>query len=125
MANPKVVLDTKGIRDLLRDEPEKVERWLDGFAEDMVSRIKLSFGTSPAPLGLPPGVDTGALRASIRWQREGKAIRHIMDGVEYGIWLEEGTEKIGGAHPFMAPVFADAQKRIGDDAKDNLGLESL
>lgn len=138
MANPKVVLDTKGLQQLKRKEPEKVATWLDGFAEDMVSRIKLSFNTSPpgrtytrggvshtaSQEGYPPNVDIGTLWASIRWKRDGQFTRKIMDGVEYGIHLEDGTESIA-PRPFMQPVFADAQKRIGQDAKDNLGLEDV
>ena len=124
MANSKVVLDTKGLQRLMQTEPQKVSLWLDGFTEDMVSRIKLSFGTSPSSAGDPPGVDTGALRASIRWERQGEFTRHIMDGVEYGLYLEDGTEHIA-PRPFMQPAFADAQQRVGQDARDHLGLEDL
>ncbi len=124
MANSKVVLDTKGLQKLMRSEPEKVQLWLDGFTEDLMSRIKLSFGTSPSAAGDPPGVDTGALRASMHWDKTGAFERTISDGVEYGLYLEEGTERIA-ARPFMTPAFADAQKRVGDDAKQNLGLEDL
>lgn len=134
----EVRIDLSGIERLLRDEPEKVETWLDGFAESMVTEIKLSFNTSPpgqtyvrgnvvhvaSQEGYPPSVDTGTLMNSIRWEDAGKLTRHIMDGVEYGIYLEEGTENMG-PRPFMEPAFLDAQQRFGDDARDNLGLEDI
>lgn len=132
MAN--VQLDLSGIKRIKQVSRDRAETWLDGFTEDLVSRIKLSFGTSPpgesytrgnvthiaSVPGFPPNVDTGTLRASMRWEKTGTLERHIMDGVEYGIYLEDVH-----ARPFMAPAFAEAQKRIGDDARDNLGLEDL
>lgn len=124
MATPKVVFDDKKLQELIRTEPEKVERWLDGFALDLLSRIVLSFGTSPSSPGDPPGVDTGALRASMKMEKTGPLERTISDGVEYGLWLEDGTEQIA-PRPFMVPAFADAQQRIAADAQQNLGLEDL
>ncbi|MBZ0294500.1 MAG: hypothetical protein K8L99_18190 [Anaerolineae bacterium] len=135
--NFEVRLDTTGIDRLLQSEPQKVERWLDGFAEDMVTGIKLSFGSGPggqeytrgsvthiaSQPGYPPNVDIGALMGSIRWEPTGALERTIMDGVEYGIWLEDGTEDIL-PRPWMAPIFDDARQRIERDARDNLGLDS-
>lgn len=134
----KVNLDTSGLDKILQQEPAKAEAWLDGFVEEMVTNIKLSFGTSPPGLtytrgsvqhvasqpGYPPNVDTGNLRASMRWEKTGKLERTIFDGTEYGIYLEEGAEDAGiEARPFVQPEFADAEKRIGDDARRNLGLD--
>lgn len=129
-----VKLDLSGLKRIRQNEPDALKAWFDGFTEDMVSRIKLSFGTSPdgetytrggvehvaSVPGYPPNVDIGALMGSIRWEPEGDLKRVIMDGVEYGIHLEDVLNR-----PFMAPVFTDAQKRIGEDARRNLGLESL
>ncbi len=120
MATPKVVLDTKGLQRLRKEEPLKVGRWISRFAESVVTEIKLSFGESPSLPGEPPGVDTGTLRASMHWENTGSFERTISDGVEYGVWLEDVLNR-----PFMAPAFADAQKRIGPDARDNLGLEDV
>jgi hypothetical protein len=107
----------------MREYPGKVNTWLDGFAENMVTEIKLSFGTSPSPPGGPPGVDTGALRASITWENTGPFERTISDGVEYGVELEDGTERNGGPRPFMRPVFDRANQRIEGDARAKLNLE--
>ncbi len=124
MARDKVVLDDKKLQSIIRNEPARVQLWLDGFTEDLLSRIKLSFGTSPSAPGDPPGVDTGALRASMHWEHTGPLENTISDGVEYGLKLEDGTEHIA-ARPFIVPAFKDAQQRIGPDARDHLGLEDL
>lgn len=117
-----VTVDFAGIDRLLASEPQKVGRFMSWLAESVVTDIKLSFGSSPSAPGGPPGVDTGALRASITWEDTGTAERTISDGVEYGLWLEDGTEKME-ARPFMAPAFGRAQERMEQDAKDQLGLE--
>lgn len=122
MADLEVRIDTRVLDRMLAEEPQKVGRWLTGFAEDMVTDIVLSFGTSPSAPGEPPGVDTGALRASIRQENTGAFERTIMDGVEYGEWLEDGTEHIA-PRPFMRPAFDRAQQRVEQDARDNLNLE--
>jgi len=124
MADSKVVLDDKKLQSIIRNEPQRVQDWLDGFTIDLLSRIVLSFGTSPSSPGEPPGVDTGALRASMHWEHDGNLRNTISDGVEYGLHLEDGTESID-PRPFMAPAFADAQQRIGPDARQHLGLEDL
>lgn len=123
MADLQITLDTSGIDRILAAEPQRVGRWLSGFAEDVVTDIKLSFGTSPSSPGQPPGVDRGTLRASIHWENTGSFERTIMDGVEYGVYLEDGTERMG-ARPFMGPAFERAQARIESDAQANLNLES-
>jgi hypothetical protein len=138
MANPKIVLDTKGLQALKRKEPEKVATWLDMKAEGLVTDIKLSFNTSPpgrtytrggvshtaSQEGYPPNVDIGTLRLSIRWERDGLFRRKIMDGVNYGIHLEDGTERIA-PRPFMQPAFKRLEQTIEADAKSELGLEDL
>jgi hypothetical protein len=113
-----------------------VDQWLRGVAEEMKNDIVLSFGTSPAGRtyqrgrrthvasqpGFPPNVDLGALRASMHVEPAGKLSYHIADGVEYGIDLEDGRERIA-PRPFVQPVFSDWQKKIAADAKRNLKLE--
>lgn len=132
----EVRVDVSGIDRLLRTEPERVERWLDGAAENIVTDIKLSFGTSPPGLsytrggvthiasqpGYPPNVDIGALTNSITWEPTGRLERTISDGVEYGLWLEDGTEHMQ-PRPFMGPAFERAQREMERDAQENLGLE--
>ena len=130
-----VRVDVRGIEDVLRTEPGRVSDWMDAVAEEMVGDVKESFGTSPpgreysrgnkthvaSQPGYPPNVDTGALRAGIRWEAINQFTRHIMDGVEYGIRLEDG---IGvDARPFMGPVFYDWRRKIEDHAARHLRIE--
>jgi hypothetical protein len=95
--------DTSVLKRLIRETPERVDAVLRGIATEIVSDIVVSFPASPSPEGGPPGVDTGTLRASIRWTPEGNKI-YVHDGVEYGVHLEMGTERMG-ARPFVAPQF--------------------
>jgi hypothetical protein len=132
----RVTVDLSGIDNLMAREPAKVATWLDGFAEQMVTNIKLSMGTSPAGrtykrgrrshvasvAGNPPNPDIGTLRDSINWERDGDLTRNIQDGVEYGIVMEDGSTTVD-PRPFMAPEFLLAASAIEADAAANLGLE--
>lgn len=112
-------LDTSILDRLIQTTPEELSRWWDGVAESMTNDIKMSFNTSPAGRsyqrggvthvasapGYPPNIDTGALVNSMHWEEIAALTRHIMDGVEYGYHLEEGTSSIL-PRPFFQPVFA-------------------
>jgi hypothetical protein len=52
----------------------------------------------------------------------GNMTYEIHDGVEYGVHLELGTEKMA-ARPFVNPVFAEWQTKIMDDAKQKLDID--
>lgn len=134
---PSVRIDDRELVRMINRSDEDAERWLDGVAESIVGDIVLSFGTSPpgrtysrgggrthtaSQAGNPPNVDYGILRASIEWERDGRKRRKIMDGVEYGIHLEDGTETIA-PRPFIEPVFRAWEEKIGDDARRHLGIE--
>src|SRR5688572_13510434 len=98
----KVTVDTTGLEDAIRNDPAKVKRWLGGFTEDLVSRIKLSFNTSPpgrvykrgtvshtaSQSGYPPNIDLGTLTNSITWEPTGALETTVSVGVEYGQYLE-------------------------------------
>lgn len=66
--------------------------------------------------GYPPNIDMGALRASIRWEMIRKYVFHIMDGVIYGYWLEDGTSTIQ-PRPFIQPVFDAWRRKIEADVE--------
>lgn len=134
----ETLVDVSGLDRLLQTEPNKLEDWLDMLAEDIVTDIKLSFGTSPpgetytrgsvthvaSQPGYPPNVDIGTLSGSIGQEKTGTLERTISDGVEYGIHLEDGTEDID-PRPFMVPAFARARANIESNAASQLGLENL
>lgn len=131
-----VKVDTKGLERLIQQEPQRVDKWLRGVAETMVSDIKLSFGTGPggrsykrgrkyhvaSSPGYAPNVDTGTLRASIRQNPAGHLTYHIVAGTDYAAYLEYGTAKMA-ARPYMRPVFNQWSGKIEQDAKENLDLE--
>lgn len=133
----EVKIDLSGLDGLLRSEPGKLETWLDGVAESIVTDVKLSFGSSPpgesytrggithvaSQPGYPPNVDIGTLTNTIHQERTGTLERTVMDGTDYGIHLEDGTEHIE-PRPFMRPAFDRARAHIEQDAASNLGLES-
>jgi hypothetical protein len=131
-----IKIDTSGLDKLLAKLDSTVDHWLAGVAESIVTDVKLSFGTSPdgrsytrgsishvaSQPGYPPNVDTGTLRASIRHEKRGPYEYWVMDGVEYGIWLEDGTPNIA-PRPFMRPAFDAARRRIEGDLGAALGQE--
>jgi hypothetical protein len=134
----EVTVNTEGLEKARREDPAKARRWLNGFTEDLVSRIKLSFNTSPpgrvykrgsrthtaSVAGSPPNIDYGSLDGSITWEPTGDMENTVFVGVEHGEYLEDGAEDVGlEARPFMGPAFDDAQNRIEEDAARNLGLD--
>lgn len=124
MANAEIRIDTSVLDKMIQDQPQKLGRWMSRYAEVIVTDIKLSMGSSPSSPGDPPGVDTGTLRASMKWENTGAHERTISDGVEYGIYLEDGTEKML-PRPFMKPAFDRAREQLADDVKQYFGLEDV
>jgi len=61
--------------------------------------------------GLPPNIDTGALKASMNVQPLAPGVYALRDGVEYGVWLEYGTTRMA-ARPFMLPMIEWAEEQI-------------
>lgn len=118
MADFTFTVDASVLEAIMRNLPEQIERFLDEEAELVKNDIMLSFGTSPAPPNNPPGVDTGTLRASIVWERDGQQRRRIMDGVEYGVYLELGSTRHHFKWPFMGPAFERERGLFADHARD-------
>lgn len=121
----RVVIDRRKLDDLIRNTPRRADAWLREVTIEMVADIQNSFGTSPpgreyprgegkvhiaSRPGYPPSVDVGTLRASITWMPMGRLHTRIQDGVEYGLYLEDGTETIA-PRPFIAPVFEEWRTR--------------
>jgi HK97 gp10 family phage protein len=128
--------DAEVLDALLRSSPQRQSAFLRGLAQSIVDDIKQSFGTSSgyrtykrgnvthtsSRPGEPPNVDTGALRNSIRWEEEAPGTVYVMDGVEYGAYLELGTENMA-ARPFMGPAIERAMQNLADFARDEGLLE--
>lgn len=128
----KINLDLRVLQRIIGQTPETLRQFMDREAERMVNDIKLSFGKGPpgraykrgedkwhiasAPPG-PPAVDMNALRGSIKWRSAGDLSREIMDGVEYGIYLEMGTTKMD-PRPFMKPAFERERQTLKDRFPD-------
>jgi hypothetical protein len=113
-------VDTRRLQQLIGSLPGAVDDALNAAAHEALAQIQLSFNTSPAgetythgsiehvasAPGYPPNVDTGTLRASMRAEKAGPLEYQVMDGVEYGVYLELGTERVA-ARPFVTPVIED------------------
>jgi HK97 gp10 family phage protein len=127
-----VRVNKRKLEQLIQTTPGRANQLLRGAATEIVGDIVLSFGTSPdgreyqrggvthiaSQPGYPPNVDTGTLRASMRWEQESPLRMVIHDGVLYGIFLEYGTEKME-ARPFVTPVFEQwRQRKFREFARD-------
>lgn len=111
-------LDTTILDRLIDATPTRLDQFGRSVAEAMTNDIKLSFNSSPPGMsytrggvthvasqpGFPPNIDVGALVGSMHWETIAQLTYHIMDGVEYGFMLEEGTSSIL-PRPFVQPVF--------------------
>jgi HK97 gp10 family phage protein len=112
-----VTIDKSKLEALIRTAPKQAALAIKAMAFDGERDVKQSFGTSPSAAGSPPGVDTGALRASIRTEKLGDYSYQIVTGVEYAIYLEMGSSKMS-ARPFMGPMAMRLQKAVDTYFKD-------
>lgn len=130
-----MTLDDAVLARMIREHPRQADDWLRGVAQQMENEMKLSMTDSPATgatynrgegrvhtasvAGNPPRPDMGALLGSINTQRVGHLHYEHRDGVEYGYYLEMGTERMG-ARPWVNPVYEVWRKKIVDDARKHL-----
>jgi len=106
-------LDLGKLKDIQRNLPQLVERRVAALAIDGEAYIKLSFGAGVSSPGMPPGVDTGKLRNSIRAESLGGMNWMIATDAEYGPHLEYGTSKMA-ARPFMSPALDYMARTAGE-----------
>ena len=131
-----VKIDVSKLREIKRTLPGKFDDALRGAAEEIASDIKLSFNTGPggrtyqrgnvshvaSQPGYPPNVDIGTLKNSIRAVRGNHQFQHfIVDGVEYGVELELGRERVK-ARPFFTPVMENWRNRKFANFLSDVGL---
>ncbi|MCZ2097236.1 MAG: hypothetical protein LC121_13450 [Anaerolineae bacterium] len=114
----KFEVDVEALNRVLQDLPNVTQDLLDSLAETLKNDVVQSFGTSPSSPGEPPGVDTGTLRASIDWKAEGDRKRIVHDGVEYGVYLELGTDRGLAPRPFMGPAFERLRGKLPGIVRD-------
>lgn len=84
--------------------PDAADRAIGAIAQAGVNYVKENMGTSPAPPGGPPGVDTGTLWNAINIEPDGKLRRKINDGTDYGVFLELGSTRHSYVWPFFGPM---------------------
>lgn len=113
-----VTLDLTKLNAAIRQYPGRLDAWLRSIAIDVANEAKLSFNTGPggrtyrrgrklhiaSSPNYPPNVDTGTLRASIRMTKMGPNHYRVQDGVDYGIWLEDGVPGRMQPRPFLQPA---------------------
>lgn len=102
---PQVILTMNKLLELERESPGRSSEFVQKVANECVRIIGLNWNDQqPAPPGEPPGVDTGALKSSVVAEPGDDPWTQIVhDGVEYGVHLEYGTEKMA-ARPWMLPA---------------------
>lgn len=97
-----IKLDTRKLDQLRNGLEGRAEKVLDKAAADGEQLTK-DFITEMHV------IDTGALKNSIGWKREGRLTRVVSDGVSYGIYPHEGFHTKGGRYipgrPFMRAAF--------------------
>ena len=130
-----VTLDMARLEQIIRQHPARADAWLREVATEIVSDIKLSMVNTPrsgntyrrgegryhtaSAAGNAPAPDMGTLLNSMKFLPVGHLHYEVSDGVEYGVWLEYGTERIA-ARPFVRPAFDDWGRKIGRDAQERL-----
>lgn len=111
LANYRVTIEKAKLENIIRVSPGKAINLVDALAFEGQSYTVRSFGTSVSAPGDPPGVDTGALRASIHVEVLSTYKRGIATGVEYALPLELGTSRMA-ARPFMLPMSLHLQRQV-------------
>lgn len=114
----KVVMKFNDLPGIQRAAPDEVDRRLRMVAYDGLAHVKLIMQQSPAignvytrgsvthiasAPGNPPRIDTGTLINALRVDKKRKLMYHLLDGVDYGVFLEFGLRD-GTTRPFMGPT---------------------
>ncbi len=99
------------LQSLIRTSPGKASNLVNAMALDGLGYVVRSFTVSVSAPGEAPGVVTGALKNSIHVESLGPYKKAIQTAVEYGAYLEFGTEYIQ-PRPFFAPMAAYLQRNV-------------
>lgn len=100
----------------LESYPKEVRAKLPGVVKKNAQVLKAMTKTSQ---NMP--VDTGALRDSIEeYPTDQPLTREVMDGVEYGVYQEQGTGRGITAKHFLAGAAEALADKFFDEVKDAL-----
>jgi len=113
MSDGGVEIDDRTAQVLAQRFPGMVLQAIATAAFDSVAYIDTHFTESVSTPGDPPGVVTGALKASIHAFQSGAQEYTISDGVPYGVDQEFGTRYMA-ARPFMMPTIWWVQGQMAD-----------
>ena len=98
-----VTLDTRKLDALIVKTPEKASQLIRKTAFKVQQNAMMNIQTKKI-------IDTGALLNSIRADEDSGPLNWwVHDGVEYGIYNEMGTYKMG-ARPFLVPAVETERK---------------
>lgn len=117
VATVRVTIRKNDLRKLAKATPRDADNAIEALAREGERYAKMEMNTSPpgrvyvrdsgthvaSQPGHPPNIDTGTLVNSISVEPRGQMQRAVVDGVEYGVFLEFGTRRMG-ARPFMGPM---------------------
>ena len=101
--NGRVRVNFNHIPEFKRLAPREADRGVAAMAFEGEAYAKRNMTVSPSSPGEFPGVDTGTLKSSIHVEPAGLGKRNLVDGVEYGIFLEFGTSRMA-SRPFFGPT---------------------
>ncbi len=105
-------LDTSELDALARGLGTSTERALASIAFQVEGVTKANIITKDI-------IEFGALLGSITTTEIENGVWHVHDGVEYGVYHELGTHKIG-ARPFMTPAVETVSNQVADIVKREL-----
>lgn len=114
-ASVSVTLDTRVLSRAAELTDQKLGDALQTLANEIVAEAQSTVA-----------VDTGALRDSLTSEVSGELEIEVHDGVEYGQWVEFGTQKMP-ARPFLTPAVEKARGRLPElvgEALDKLWREA-
>jgi hypothetical protein len=84
---------------------------VEGSAKSPGKRGKLIFGANPSRPGEPPHVQSGRLRASMAWERNGLVLR-IGTNVRYARALEQGRPPFLLPRPYLLRALNEKRAQI-------------
>jgi len=118
VATLSVTINKNDLKRLANAAPDEADRAIRALAEDGRTFAVLLINESPATgrvyvrgkvshtassPGEAPRTDIGTLINSIRVEHPSKGQANLVDGVEYGVYLEFGTDSMA-ARPFFGPA---------------------